>query len=258
MSEYNKEVPAELRKASSTAAAEAHRDIYRPVAGPSSGSSGAFRTTSRPADAALQSHFDAFVQGAGAELAAEQKIAKNGSTSHAGDTFSRAAEIAAGSWTAEDLQPRTGDGAGVLRWLDQGDSAQEDALEQAMREVQDRQEQDWKLQADNAVPTDPVPSASDYPYLDRLLALPEGESMSAYLASNSYSDDVWGLPMTLKQDLDQIKFNQDNAAREKAVRRLDLLRRHLQGKAGSARREGEPVPSFTTEDWSQVWKASES
>ncbi|GAA5955025.1 hypothetical protein JCM3765_003164 [Sporobolomyces pararoseus] len=85
---------------------------------------------------------------------------------------------------------------------------------------------------------------SSLEYLKTLLSLPPEEAVERYLDSQeaSYTDDVWGLPKEVKEVFERAKEagGDGETGREKAVRRLGMLMKHLQLDASS---EGGPLTS---------------
>ncbi|GAA5927814.1 uncharacterized protein JCM15063_006001 [Sporobolomyces koalae] len=69
---------------------------------------------------------------------------------------------------------------------------------------------------------------SSLAYLRTLLSLPPEEAIQRYLAtSDTYSDDVWGVPTKVREVFEQAQDRTQEDGREKAVRRLALLMQHL-------------------------------
>lgn len=250
----SKELPAELRKAADALNhGSVHGDLpnYSPIAGPS-GTRQRFRSSN-----STEGHANDTVQSAFQDFAGKSKaaVAKTAAT----EPSYSSARI---HFSEEDLRPRPEDSAGVMALLQEND--EEDTLESATDEVSARQALSWHDKQDAIIPQDPPPAhvihspeavytSSDYPYLFDLLSLPEDESISSYLNSHTYTDDVWGLPMVVKQDLDTIKSPAtDDTAREKALRRLAMLKTHLTASIQ------EPTSStgariITEADWAQIW-----
>lgn len=254
----SKEIPSELRRAAGTLEnGTVHGDLrnYEPTAGPST-SQQTFRSnhasSSRDQSAAQSSFIDFASQPASLALPPEPE-------SRAASTRLR--------YTAEDLQPRPEDSAAVMALFQEENEF--DNVEAVLNEVSERQSLPWHSRQDAIVPQDPAPphaalhspeatyTSDDYPYLFNLLSLPEDESIAAYLSEMTYSDDVWGLPMAIKQDLDTIKApTTDDAAREKAVRRLGMLKNHLLAKAKPLMPSTAPLgpaKSMTDADWDWIW-----
>jgi hypothetical protein len=214
-----KQVPQELRNKSAVGAANVHRDL--PTAGPSGAAS--FRTEGSKDANSGDRDFVAFAQG---NATAEQSKAPQPLLSAKGR--SRAAHIATTSFTADDLKPRTGDSADVLELLNGADSL--DDLDDALSFLSKRQEEQRKREdhLSTATADSSIYTSENHPYLFNLLHLPDEEAITAYLSQNTYSSDVWGLPGSLKQDLDAIKdISSDESSRGNALRRLTMLKRHL-------------------------------
>ncbi|CAD6580560.1 MAG: hypothetical protein CYPHOPRED_001256 [Cyphobasidiales sp. Tagirdzhanova-0007] len=247
MGEYTKQLPPELRSKSSVAAADVHRDLSNSLAEPSGRSFRSHEAPSKERPSRLDQQFLAFSEGQG-ELAMSS-----------GNVTRSAAAISASSWTLEDLQPRSSDGAEVLNFLSSDDAPEN--LNEDLETIASRRGQRWQMDADQSLPDCAALSESDsYPYLTNLLSLPEFQSMAVYLHLNSYTDDVWSLPMTLKQDLDCVKsMNTSNSEREKALRRLKMLGNHL-GIKSSMTGEKSAIPGragFTNHDWETIWHAQQ-
>lgn len=245
MAEYAKDIPSELRNKSATSSAEAHRGLASSSgslgrAGPAAGS---FRSTTRSNGA--DDAYNDFAQGSSSKEPVQQS----------GSRPRRVSSILASSWSGEDLAPRPNDGQAVLDLL--ASSSSLDDLNDSLDELKSRRRQEWQTQADNATPIDPAssdPLSRDaYPYLFNLLSLPEDQSVSTYLDMTSYSDDVYGLPLSLKQDLDRAKGIDGSTgdAQRKALGRLQMLREHLQAKA--AEHPSDKV-TFTPKDWDRIWQ----
>lgn len=258
MSMTSKEIPAELRRAAeSLNNGNAHGDLrnYQPLAGPST-SQQSFRSVQSNSyngtgTSAQSSFVDFAKQPIPREVNADDQNASRPPRLH---------------YTEEDLRPRTEDSAAVLAMLNGVNEF--DSLEAIEEEVSARQSLPWQGRQDAIIPQDPAPAeavhspeatytSSDYPYLFNLLSLPEDESIAAYLSELSYTDDVWGLPMAIKQDLDNIKTpSTDASAREKALRRLGMLKNHLIAKSQPSipsRPERATAQSMSDSDWDWIW-----
>lgn len=249
MEDYSKSIPTQLQTKSTLDIAHAHRDLHQPVAS-GSGTSREFRTTGLADEGRGEEEFQDFSgRRSGFNARNEQ-----------GTTV---ASIYASSWSKEDLQPRSADGADVLRFLSETD-AQDDSLSDEHAELNERRSQKWQVESDTSVPTDPSASSStasalsrqDYPYLYDLVSLPEGESISSYLDMHQYTDDVWGLPFSLKRDLDTIKSAEvAQEAKAKALQRLTMLKSHFTGGAVQSRQDLPPIPGGTSVErsWEVIW-----
>ena len=244
MADYdNKEVPSQLRGQSSIARAEAHRDGFGRAAEASSSRS-QFR--SQAAVSKGDEDFAAFLNSSNGDPRAQS------SSQISSGSVSDAAIIAARTWAEDDLYPKRDDGAAVLDMLEQigqGD------LDDELRDLVNSQSQPWRMAAENAVPARNLPDtaiASGY-LLSALASATDGASLATYLRSHSYSDDVWGLPSSLIEDLDTIKDNTaSQQAQDKAIGRLQMLKRHMLG-GGSA--DTVPSQSLMTSDWDKIWNA---
>ena len=242
MAEYAKDIPSELRNKSATSSAEAHQSLSATSSRSGQASSSSFRTVSTD-DRRADDAFNDFSKGD------DHPPVEGGSRPR------RSSSIIVSSWTGEDLASRENDGQAVLDLLKSSNSL--DELDESLEELSSRRHQEWQTQADNATPVDPAsshPSSKDaYPYLLNLLSLPEDQSISTYLDMTSYSDDVWGLPQSLKQDLDRAKGldGTTEEAKKKALGRLQMLREHLQAKA--AERPSHQV-AFEPQDWERIWQ----
>lgn len=268
MDEYQKQLPSQLRDKSVIAAADAHRDLAPSLAGPSQPQASSFRQqppTNAPGGSSLQHEFLSFADGQ--DGPSQQRLRDTGPNR---EESKETARIIASSWTAEDLAPRPSDGAEALQFLlstSSGNSVGNDEageLNEELGELDARRSQPWQAEADNTIPKDPTFSAplyhqEDYPYLYELLALPEAQSITTYLNSHSYTDDIWGLPMSLKQDLDRLKdpTTTDQDARGRAVKRLGMLKAHLDQQAKQTAPGSTNKPTFTTEDWDRIWASQE-
>lgn len=243
MSEYAKELPAELRNKSATSSAEVHRSLG--AGGSLQAPASAFR--SKAAGDKGDEAFETFAQGSSSTRAVPD----------GGSRPRRASSVIVSSWTGEDLAPRETDGQAVLDLLKRSGSI--DELNESLEELQSRRQQEWQTLADNATPTDPAssdPLSKDaFPYLFDLLSLPEDQSISAYLDMTSYTDDVWGLPTSLKQDLDRAKGLDDTSAdaQQKALERLQMLREHLYAKASEHQQPAEAA-TFMPAEWERIWQ----
>ncbi|GAA5893321.1 uncharacterized protein JCM6883_007632 [Sporobolomyces salmoneus] len=73
---------------------------------------------------------------------------------------------------------------------------------------------------------------SSLAYLKTLLSLPPEQAVQRYIESteSNYSDDVWGLPKGVREVFEKAKDNgtAEENGKEKAVRRLGMLMKHLQ------------------------------
>lgn len=249
----SKELPSELRRAADALnTGTVHGDLrnYTPVAGPS-GSQQNFRSSSSTAlqerDLGQSAFQDFANQSANAAVKPDQEASYSSSRLH---------------FTEEDLSPRPEDSAAVMALFEKED--EEDTLEGVSEEVSSRQALSWHDKQDSIIPQDPAPAhvvhspeatytSSDYPYLFDLLSLPEDESISSYLNEHTYTDDVWGLPMAIKQDLDAIKApTTDDAARERALRRLAMLKTHLTGST-QAQTKANGARVISDSDWESIW-----
>jgi len=176
---------------SAVASAEVHRDLQSAQAG-GSGTTRTFRSSAVDQDGKQDQEYEAFFKG----KEVPSRVADVGEP--------LAVKIFASSWRDEDLQPLPSDGANVLQMLASQDDSQSELAEE-LSELSTRRAQPWQMDADTSIPRDPESTTSTFPYLSSLLSLPEDQSISSYLANSSYSDDVWGLPMTLKRDLDTVR-----------------------------------------------------
>lgn len=255
----SKEIPAELRRAADALKnGTAHGGLrnYQPVAGPSN-SQQSFR----------QNHANSGIEEAAAQSSFLDFASQPTPRALQTDTNSMAVSTRL-HYTEEDLQPRPEDSAAVLALLSEQNEF--DSMEAVLDEVTQRQSLAWHGPQDAIVPQDPLPAhimhspeatytSSDYPFLFNLLSLPEDESIAAYLSELTYTDDVWGLPMAIKQDLDTIKApTADDSAREKALRRLGMLKSHLIAKNRPQTTSFDaPAPlqtkSMTDADWDWIW-----
>ena len=244
MADYdNKEVPSQLRGQSSIARAEAHRDGFGRAAEASSS----------------RSHFRSHV----AVSKGDTEFSAFSNNSHGGQrpqsssqissfNVSDAATIAARTWAEDDLCPKHDDGAGVLDMLEQIDQGN---LDDELRGLANSQSQPWRMAAENAVPARNLADTaivSGY-LLSAFTSAADGASLASYLRLHSYSDDVWGLPSSLVDDLDTIKDNTaSQQAQDKAIGRLQMLKRHMLGGASA---DTVPSQSFMTSDWEKIWNA---
>lgn len=258
MAMTSKDVPAELRRAAEAFnSGSAHADLrnYQPVAGPSTSSQG-FRTGTAGSNQQANLGQDAFND---FDNSFASPVPGSGQDS-VSFTSSRL------QFTEEDLRPRPEDSAEVMALFHEQDDS--DTLTAVTEEVSARQSLPWHDKQDSVIPKDPLPAhvihspeatytSADYPFLFDLLSLPEDESMSSYLREHTYTDDVWGLPMAIKQDLDTLKSaNTNDSAREKALRRLGMLKNHLIAKDFSALEQAPTRLSnriMTDADWEQIW-----
>jgi hypothetical protein len=72
-------------------------------------------------------------------------------------------------------------------------------------------------------------------YLATLLSFPPSEAFGDYLARGTYTDDVYGLPEDVRRLLEKAETGSKEEGREKAVRRLGMVMRHLWGEGGGAK-----------------------
>lgn len=262
MAVYNKELPEELRRYLGSGVGSqdsVHQDSHiAPIAGPSNSSSNSFRSQ---ADRSIQQPLSS----------AYSSFATQEGSWHQSDTSSDVPITAQSSlhWSSEDLQPRPEDSAAVLALLS-SQSDEFDNVDALHQEIHNRQSLPWHNDNDARIPNDPVrttgtadqagtktSSASygreDYPYLYRMLSLSEDESLAAYLSENTYTDDVWGLPMHIKRDMDAVRSPEtDSSTRAKALRRLEMLKSHLTSKQQVS--SSTKQTSATEDDWAWIWR----
>lgn len=112
-----------------------------------------------------------------------------------------------------------------------------------------------RADADEHVPGDVSPTSqallsslssldlSTRSYLKTLLSLPSEMAIEDYLANNSsYTDDVWGLPADVRRVMDVAQKRDEGdtveEGKQKAVRRLGMVMKHLWAEEGDAARAG--------------------
>ncbi|KAL7007637.1 hypothetical protein EMMF5_002713 [Cystobasidiomycetes sp. EMM_F5] len=235
MSSSAKDVPSQLRTPSAIAAAHTHRDRLQPVAGSSSGTSGNFRSAaSQPRNEA----FNAFLEGKHPE-------SPSSPTPESLDT----ARIFATSWTAEDLSAHPSDGADILQLLNE---------ENALATVNDPNESpDFSPYAYTSHERHAGVSfdQTTAPFLFEALRQDDGEAIVSYLQSTSYTDDVWGLPASLKSALDTVKSaSASQDSRQTAIQRLQQLQSHLRIGRPSSSAAKVGTSTFSEADWETIWR----
>ena len=246
MSEYAKPTPIALRQRSTIATANIHQALSNSHAGPSGTS---FRSQEGPNGARQALQNQEYLSFANSQHDHEP-LAKA--------SLGEADTIFASSWTREALQPRPEDVAGVFEilsrpsvWLSPNEEIEDTLSGQSQR---------WRNASDQVIPKDPIlPSSSaldNFPYLQNLLSLPEDQSIPSYLDLRTYTEDVWSLPLTLQQDLDCVKSKHTNGdVREIALKRLQMLKRHLEAKISDDRVNGSLDRQITLADldWEAIW-----
>jgi hypothetical protein len=66
-------------------------------------------------------------------------------------------------------------------------------------------------------------------YLETLLSLPPEQALDNYLSQGTYAEDVWGPPAGAKRIIEatRTETNSDEEGRQKAVRRLGMILKHI-------------------------------
>ncbi|GAA94725.1 uncharacterized protein L969DRAFT_87550 [Mixia osmundae IAM 14324] len=166
-------------------------------------------------------------------------------------TIEPAAYYSSRDYRPEDLRIRPGDGAAVLALLESetfDDDTQAEHTNADLDNPRGADVQSWRKQLDEAVPDDPLLDLTRdeldalrlqrdaNPYLFELLSGDRSidsrkrppRDIQEYLALHTYTDDVYGLPDSIKRTLDEAKDSDaSDETRNKALRRLEMLRRHL-------------------------------